>query len=51
MIRFVQNHPGEMHLRETTERLTLICDKISSIQQAIERIDALTNQKTDSGIQ
>lgn len=34
MIRYASAHPSEVHLKETHERLTLSCDRISSIQQA-----------------
>ena len=42
MIRYAQQHPQEIHLRETPDRLTLVCDHIGSIQQAIANIRALT---------
>ena len=42
MIRYAQAHPDDVHLRETAERLTLICDNITGIQQAIARIRDLT---------
>ena len=38
LIRYAQNRPQEVHLRETTERLTLVCDNVSSIHQAIDRL-------------
>ncbi|MBQ6068006.1 MAG: transcription-repair coupling factor [Bacteroidales bacterium] len=41
MIRYAQNHPQEVHLRETTERLTLVYDKVPTIQKAIESITSL----------
>lgn len=41
LIRYAQNHPQEVHLRETTDRLTLVCDKVPSIQKAIECVSAL----------
>ena len=42
MIRYAQSHPTQVHLRETPERLTLVCDQIGSIRQAIQRISELT---------
>ncbi len=41
LIRYAQNHPQEVHLRETPDRLTLVCDKVPSIQKAIECVSAL----------
>ena len=38
LIRYAQNRPQEVHLRETSERLTLVCDNVSSIHQAIDRL-------------
>lgn len=42
MIRYAQTHPQQVHLRETPQRLTLVCDQIESISQAISRIEQLT---------
>ena len=42
MIRYAQSHPADVHLRETAERLTLVCDNIDSIHAAIARIRDLT---------
>ena len=42
MIRYASSHPADCHLRETPERLTLVCDNITGIQQAIARIRDLT---------
>ena len=42
MIRYAQTHPQQVHLRETPQRLTLVCDQIDSISQAISRIEQLT---------
>ena len=47
MIRYAQNHPQTVHLRETTERLTLVCDQVPSIQKAIESITALMSDGAD----
>ena len=47
MIRYAQNHPQTVHLRETTERLTLVCDQVPSIQKAIENITALMSDGAD----
>jgi len=43
MIRYAQNHPSDVHLRETTDRLSLVCDRIASIPKAIALIRALTS--------
>ena len=42
MIRYAQAHPADVHLRETPERLTLVCDNTGSIGQAIARLHDLT---------
>ena len=42
MIRYAQSHPADVHLRETAQRLTLVCDNIDSIHAAIARIRDLT---------
>ena len=42
MIRYAQAHPADVHLRETPERLTLVCDNTGSIGQAIARLLDLT---------
>ena len=41
MIRYAQEHPQEAHLRETAERLTLVCDGIGSIRKAIAKVGDL----------
>lgn len=41
MIRYAQDHPKEVRLRETAERLSLVCEGIGSIHQAITRIREL----------
>lgn len=48
LISYAQNHPRSAHLRETTERLSLVCDNVDSIRSAIERISALTQSATIS---
>ncbi|MBR1850409.1 MAG: transcription-repair coupling factor [Bacteroidales bacterium] len=42
MIQYVQQHPTQAKLKETPERLTLSCANVSTIKQAIERMQALT---------
>ena len=36
MIAYVGNHPRIMHLKETPDRLTLVCDNVDSIRRAID---------------
>ena len=36
MINYVQEHPREAHLKESTQRLSLVCDKVDSIRRALE---------------
>lgn len=43
MIRYAQQHPDTLHLRETSERLTLVCDHVGSIRRAMERIAELVS--------
>lgn len=38
LIKYAQTHPTSVHLKETADRLTLVCDQIESIQAAINRI-------------
>jgi transcription-repair coupling factor (superfamily II helicase) len=45
MIRCAQDHPQTMHLREAKGRLSLLCDGVSSIQQAIEKIGELMGSR------
>ncbi|MBP5516283.1 MAG: transcription-repair coupling factor [Bacteroidales bacterium] len=42
LIRYAQDHPRSVHLRETVERLSLVCDNVDSIHAAIEKLDTLT---------
>lgn len=44
LIHYAQSHPADVHLRETTDRLSLVCDRIASIPQAISLISALSGQ-------
>ena len=46
MIRYAQSHPQTVHLRETPERLTLVCDQVPSIQKAIESITSLMSDNS-----
>src|SRR5574344_138067 len=41
MIHYVQEHPLEVHIKETKERLSLICDRVDSIHKAIEKLSAV----------
>ncbi len=41
MIKYAQDHPRSVHLRETTDRLSLVCDNVESIHSAIEKLDIL----------
>lgn len=45
MIRCAQEHAQTMHLRESKGRLSLVCDEVGSIQDAIGRIGELTGDK------
>ncbi len=47
LIRYAQSHPRSVHLRETVDRLTLVCDNVKSIHGAIERLDALTTTASE----
>lgn len=38
LIHYAQEHQNLVHLRESTDRLTLVCDQVDSIQTAISRI-------------
>ena len=44
MIQYAQQYPRSVHLRETTERLSLVCDNVTSIQYAIDKIQTMVNQ-------
>ena len=41
LIQYAQDHPRNAHLKETTERLTLVCDNVGTISSAIDRLQAL----------
>ena len=42
LIQYAQDHPRSVHLRETTERLSLVCDNVDTIHAAIEKLNTLT---------
>ena len=42
LIQYAQDHPRSAHLRETTERLSLVCENVNSIRSAIEKLLTLT---------
>ena len=42
LIRYAQDHPRSVHLKETTERLSLVCDNVDSIHSAIDKLQNLT---------
>ncbi len=42
LIRYAQDHPRRVHLKETPERLSLSIDNIASITAALEQMRALT---------
>lgn len=41
LIKYAQDHPRSAHLRETNERLSLVCDNVDSIRAAIEKLNML----------
>ena len=43
LIQYAQDHARSAHLRETADRLSLVCDNIPSISAAIIRLSALTD--------
>ena len=43
LIAYAQDHPRSVHLRETTDRLSLVCDNVDSIHSAIDKLNALTS--------
>ncbi|MBO4308117.1 MAG: transcription-repair coupling factor [Bacteroidales bacterium] len=43
MIQYAQQYPRSVHLRETTERLSLVCDNVTSIQYAIDKMRTMIN--------
>ena len=49
LILYVQDHPRSVHMRETVERLSLVCDNVDSIQSAIDKLIVLCGSPaTDS---
>ena len=42
LIAYAQDHPRNVHLRETTDRLSLLCDNVDSIHSAIDKLNTLT---------
>ena len=42
LITYAQDHPRSVHLRETAERLSLVCDNVTSISSAIDKLEVLT---------
>ena len=38
MIRYVQSHPHQVHLKETPERLSLVCQEVDSITSALQTL-------------
>ena len=47
MIRYVQSHPNDVRLRETADKLTLICDRVNNIDQAIKRVSELVGSEDE----
>lgn len=45
MIRYAQSNPEEVILRETKERLSLICTNVTTIAKAIDKLTALTKKE------
>ncbi len=43
LIKYAQDHPRSVHLRETVDRLSLVCDNVENIHNAIEKLDILIN--------
>ena len=43
LIKYAQDHPRSVHLKETAERLSLVCDNVDSIHNAIEKMEILTS--------
>lgn len=43
LIQYAQAHQRSVHLRETSQRLSLVCDNVSSIHSAIDRLSALVS--------
>ena len=42
LILYAQSHQRTVHLRESGDRLSLVCDTVTSIHAAIDRLTALT---------
>ena len=42
LIKYAQDHPRSVHLRETADRLSLVCDSVQSIFAAIDKLNVLT---------
>lgn len=42
LITYAQDHPRSVHLRETSDRLSLVCDNVDSISSAIDKLTTLT---------
>lgn len=49
MIAYVQSHPQQMSLQESTQRLSLTCTRISTLQNATECIAGLLGTATAQG--
>ena len=43
LIAYAQSHQRNAHLRETADRLSLLCDNVDSIRTAIDKLTALIN--------
>ena len=43
LIEYAQSHPRSVYLRETTERLSLVCDNVESIHSAIDKLNILVS--------
>ena len=41
LITYAQEHQRSVHLRETTDRLSLVCDNVDSIRSAIDKLSTL----------
>ncbi len=42
LIQYAQSHQRTAHLKESTSRLTMVCDNVATIQDALVRIGVLT---------
>ncbi len=45
MVRYAQDNVQTVHMRETKDRLSMVCDHVGSIQGAIDKISDLTGNK------